>query len=325
MKKYTYHIIISVILLVIAFILFLKDRPGTLKVDNRIFAVADTAAITTIRFSHGKSEIVLERSGANWFVNHSFNAKPQAVKRLLYLLMNLEIQAPVPNSMKKGALQRFHEKFVHVSVESGGQTLKSYRITENGGMKIGSIMMLAGDKEPYVVKVTGYDGHLSPLFITDPKFWRDKAIFRYQPADILSVEIKYPDHPEASFVYNFQGFGNISVRSLAGNRSVKISKQTARDFLLNFASVLYESMVETRTKQIFDSLSRQKPSCEITIKNAGNQDRKVKTYRIPVQHQEEPFDLNRMYAVLQNDTVPVVVKYTDFDPIMKQYSDFAVQ
>jgi hypothetical protein len=324
MKKYRYHIIISGILLVVAFILFLKDKPGTLKVDNHIFAVTDTAAITTIRFSLGKKEIVLERSGTNWLVNHHFNAKPQAVKRLLYLLMNLEIQAPVPGSMKKEALQGFDKTSVRVLVESQGKTLKSYRITENNGLKIGSVMKLENDNEPYVVKVTGYDGHVSPLFITTPEFWRDKVIFRYSPADIASVEIKYPDHPEASFVYNFQGFDNISIRSL-DNKALKISRETARAFLLNFASVSYESAVKKRAGEIFDSLSMQKPSCEITIKNMQNQERKVKTYRISTTNRKEPFDLNRMYAILQNDTVPVLIKYADFDPIMKQYGDFTAQ
>jgi hypothetical protein len=323
MKRYKYYLLLVFVFLVAAIFLFLKDKPGTLKIDRMAFSVTDTAAITAIKFSDGKNRLDIERIGSSWKVNQAFYAKPLAIKAMLYVLMNLEIKSPIPNSMEKQILQSFNNNVLTVSVESSGKELIAYRIAENNEIKIGSFMMLKDDNEPYVVKIPGYDGRISKLFPCDLQFWRDKTIFRYRPGDVLSVEVNYPDKPISSFVYQFVGAGRIQIKPLNNNnKPININKETARAFLINFASVSFMEQVKARSHAIFDSLSHQKPYCEIRVTNAATNVNILKTYWIPVHGKKEKFDLYRMYAVHQNDTVPVIVKYTDFDPIMKEYSDF---
>jgi hypothetical protein len=321
--RYIYYLLIAAVLLVIAFVLFLKDKPGTLKVDNGAFAITDTSVVTSVRFSDGKNTILLDRSGSNWMVNRQFNARPLAIRALLNLLKSFEISAPVSNSMKHSVLGSFKKNAVSVVIESSGEVLKAYQITEDDSSKVGSFMMLKGDNEPYLMRVPEFNGRISKLFPCDPQFWRDKVIFRYTPADILSVEVDYPASPKSSFLYRFLGFSDLEIKSLNSNQSIKISKEAALTYLLNFASVPYEAQVKWRSKEIFDSLRHEKPYCQIQVKNAMNQLNIVKTYRIPVQPTKGEFDLNRMYAVHQNDTVPLLIKYIDFDPIMKEFGDFS--
>ncbi|MDP4210244.1 MAG: hypothetical protein Q8928_15635 [Bacteroidota bacterium] len=321
MKKYKFHLIVIGILLVIAISLYLKDKPGTLAVNSKTFAVTDTSAITTIRIKAENNEVVLERSGDNWRINNSLNAKPRTINTFLKLLMNLEVSAPVANSMKKEAIGSFANS-ISVSVETSGKVVKSYLLTENMHLGIGSLIMLNNETEPYVVRVPGFDGQVSMLFPANPQFWRDRTIFRYRPADVLSIEVNYPTNPQRSFAYNFLGPDNLQIKSLKSTNSIKISKDIARSYLNNFASVPFETQLTTRAKAVFDSLKTQPAYCEISVKNAANQTNTVKTYRIPVAKQAQPFDLNRLYAVIQNDTVPTIIKFTDFDPIMKEFNDF---
>jgi len=323
MKKYLNYILIAAVLLIVALVLFLKEKPGTLKVDSNVFAIKDTAAVTSIKFSNGKNLILLERFGNNWRVNKQFNAKPKIVKSLLGLLTNVEINAPVAKSMKSSVLRSFKKSAVTVVIESSSEILKAYQITEADSLKIGSFMMLKDDNEPYMMRVPGYNGRISMLFPCDLQFWRDKAIFKYSPADVLSIEVDYPAKPKASFSYQFLSFNDIEIKSITGKEFIKISKDVARTYLLNFASVPYEAQLKWRSKEIFDSLRHEKPYCQIQVKNAVNQLNILRTYRIPVQSKKGSFDLNRMYAVHQNDTIPLFVKYIDFDPIMKEYSDFS--
>ena len=322
-KKYLNYILIAIALLIVAIVLFLKDKPGTLKVDNKVFAVKDTAAITTIKFSNGRNIILLERMGSSWNVNKQFNAKTGSIRALLGLLTNIKINSPVANSMKRSILNSFKKNAVTIVVEAPGQILKAYQITEDDSLKIGSFMMLKDDNDPYMVRVPGYNGRISMLFPCDLQFWRDKTIFSYTPADILSIDVNYPANPKASFSYQFRSFNDIEVKSITGKEFIKISKDVARTYLLNFASVPYEAQLKWRSKEIFDSLRHEKPYCQIQVKNAVNQLNILRTYRIPVQSKKGSFDLNRMYAVHQNDTIPLFVKYIDFDPIMKEYSDFS--
>jgi len=323
MKKYLNYILIASVLVIIALVLFLKDKPGTLKVDTDAFAVKDTASITSIKINDGKNMVVLEKVGSNWQVNRQFSAKPKSIRALLGLLTSLEINSPVAKGMKASVIRSFKSKAVTVLIESEDKILKAYQITEDDSLKIGSFMLLKDDKEPYLVRVPGFDGRISKLFPCDVQFWRDKAIFKYKPADILSIEVVYPARPKASFVYLFNDFNNLEIKSLNGNKIVKINKEMARAYLLNFSSVSYETQVKWHAKEIFDSLKHEKPYCQITVKNALNQPNLLKTYRINVQSKKGEFDLNRMYAVHQNDTVPLLVKYVDFDLIMKEFSDFS--
>lgn len=325
MKKYRNYIITSVVLLIIAIILFLKDKPGTLKVAINAFAVTDTSVVTTIKFANGRSSVLLNREEGKWKVNRQFYAKPRIVKALLGLLRNIEISAPVSKSMKASVMHGFTTNYVSVEIESDGKKLRAYRITEKDSLGIGSFMMMPDNDEPYLVHVPGYNGRISMLFPCDEQFWRDKTIFSYRPQDILSVEVDYSRDPKASFAYQFLRPDNLEIKSLHEKSSVNISKEAARIYLSRFANISYEAPVRYRTAAIFDSISHQKPYCEIKVKNAQHQINIIRTYQIPVRGNNGKFDVNRMYAVHQNDTVPVVVRYIDFDPIMKVYSDFLMK
>lgn len=320
--KYMPYILIASILVAVAFVLFLKDKSGTLKEDTNAFAVKDTAAITTIKFNDGKNLILLEKSGNHWMVNKQFTAKPGVIKALFSVLMNLEIKSPVSNGMKTYVMNNFRKRAVTVSVESDNGTLKAFQITEDDSLRTGSYMMLKGNDDAYLMQMPGFNGRISMLFPCDIQFWRDKTIFKYTPAEISSVKVEYPSKPKASFSYQFVNFNDIEVRSGDGKEVVKISKEIARTYLMNFASVPYEAQVKHRAKQILDSLRAEKPYCQIQVKNAENELNVLRTYQIPVQSSKGKFDLNRMYAVHQNDTVPIYVKYIDLDPIMKEFRDF---
>lgn len=317
------YIAITLVLLVVALILYFNDSPGTLKLRNDAFAVTDTSVVTSVRFSVGKNTVILDRSGSNWTVNGQFNARPMAVKALLGVLNGFEIGAPVSKTMKSAVTKSFEKGALSVEIESSGKVLKAYLIVEDIHSKVGSFMMLRGDDQPYLVKLPGYDGRITKLFPCNQQFWRDNIIFRYSPADILSVDVDYPANSKASFVYQFKGPNGLEIRSKQDNKTVKISKEAARNYLIGFASVSFEMQVRSRSKEIFDSLNHTKPYCQIQVKNAGNQINIIKTYRIAVRSQSSGFDVNRMYAVHQNDTIPVIIKYIDFDPIMKEFDDFS--
>ena len=325
MKKYRNYIILLIVLLIVAVVLYVKDKPGTLKTDRKIFAVTDTAHITKIRIGDGVNELTLERSGFNWQINKNYYARPRAVRALLHLLSNLEINSPVPKSAKKEVFNSFSHQSVFVTIESGNRLLKAYRITEEDSMKLGSVMMLRDDEEPYVVHLPGFDGRISMLMPLDAQIWRDKTIFQYKPGDVLSVDVEYPDNPQASFVYSFFGIDNLEIKSKMLNKSIKINRDAAKNYLTGFASVSYVEQVNKQSKLLYDSLKNQRPYCEIRVKNTSNEINTIKTYRIPIAHEKGKFNYDKMYAVIQKDTVPVLIKYVDFDPIMKGYNDFRTQ
>ncbi len=322
MKKYRVYIWITIILAVLAVLLYTNDNHGTLKVDSREFAVSDTSSVTKIKISDSRSVLTLERQGTGWTVNGGLNAKPQIVKALLSVISGLEISSPVSKSMTDDILNRFSSSALSISIESSGNVIKAYRISENDSFRIGSFGMLSGDNTPYVIRIMGYEGRITKLFSVDPQLWRDKTIFSYRLADILTIEIDYPMHPENSFAYQFFSPGVMKIKSLSNNQTISIDKNKARNYLLNFSSVPFQLIESVSSKMIYDSLVSQKPFCEIRIKNTSNKVKTVKTYRIPNPKNSDSFNINIMYALIQDDNIPIIVKYIDLDPIMRKFSDF---
>ena len=322
MKKYRVYIWIIIILAVLAVILYTNDKHGTLKVDSKEFAVFDTSTVTKIKISDSRSTLTIERQGIGWTVNEGFNAKPQTVKALLDVISGLEISSPVSKSMMDDVLNGFSSSGLTISIESSGNVIKAYKISENDSFRIGSFAMLSGDNTPYVIRIMGYEGRITKLFPLDPKFWRNKTLFSYRPADILTIEIEYPMHPENSFAYQFFNPGDMKIKSLSNNQIISIDKNKARDYLLNFSSVPFQLIDLISSKKLYDSLVSQKPFCEIRVKNSNNKVKTVKTYRIPNPKNSGSFNINLMYALIQDDTIPNIVKYIDLDPIMRKFADF---
>jgi hypothetical protein len=322
MKKYRVYIGIIIVLAILAIVLYMNDKSGTLKVGHHEFSVADTSSITTVKISDGTVAISLERQGDKWTVNNGYYARAKAVRALLRVVSSIEVSSPVPKSMMNDVLDGFNGRVVSVTIESSGQVIKAFRIAENDSLQIGSFAMLTGDNVPYVVRMAGYDGHVSKLFPIEPLFWRDKMLFSYRLSDILSVEVEYLQHPENSFAYQFLGPGDLKIKSLATNKTIPIDKARARDYLLNFSSLPFQVAEMMPFKINYDSLIFQKPFCEIKVKNTGNQIKTVKTYRMPDLKKSGSYDINFMYALVQDDKMPVIVKYIDLDPIMRKYSDF---
>jgi hypothetical protein len=322
LKKYRIYILIIFVLGVLAFVLYMNDKPGTLKVESHVFSVTDTSRVTKIILGDGKLLVTLERQGNGWVVNRGFNARPNAVKMLLNVLSGLEISSPVSKTMNDEVTKSFTTDALSVTVESSGEVIKSYRISESDSLRIGSLAILSGDNTPYVVHLTGYDGRITRLFPVDSQFWRDKTLFSYRPADVLSIDVDYSLNPENSFTYQFFGPGDMKIKSLSNNQSVTIDKSKALNFLRNFSSVPFRLVDSKNSTILFDSLNNQKPFCEIKVKDTGNQLKVVKLYQIRDVKNPGRFNVNFMYALVQDDKVPVVVKYIDLDPIMRKFSDF---
>lgn len=322
MKKYRVYIWITIVLAALAIVLYNNDKKGTLKIESHAFAVADTSSVTKIKISDSKSALVFERQGNGWTVNEGFNARPKAVKAILGIISGLEVSSPVSKSMMDEVLNGFTSQALSVSIESSGSITKEYRISENDSLRIGSFAMLSGDNMPYVVRLMGYDGRITKLFPLDTQFWRDKTLFSYRLADILSVEIDYPMQPENSFGYYFFGSGDLEIKSLNTKKTIKIDKNKARNFLLNFSSVPFQLIGSERSEILNDSLNSLKPFCEIKVKDTGNHIKVVKTYRIPDPKNSGKFNINLMYALIQDDKMPVMIKYIDLDPIMRKFEDF---
>lgn len=323
MKKNGLYVIIAAVLLIIAGVLYFKDKQGTLHVDRKAFAISDTANIAKVSIRSNTESLFFERRDQRWYVNGMYIVKERSLNALLGTLMNFEVTAPVPKSNLSMVLAKLHNDPITVEIISfDNKVLKKYYVADGDSLHTGSYMLLDGQDKPYVVHLPGFDSRLSMIFNTDPFIWRDRVAFSYQPGQILSVEINYPAQKEASFTLNARSGNQLEVQSTATKAVKKISQDEARTFLMNFAQIPFDWIYTGGLRAISDSLSHQTPFCEIRIKDINNKINLLRTYRIPVAKGVGSFNMDRMYAFQQNDSIPVFVKFVSLDPILKTFSDF---
>jgi hypothetical protein len=325
MRQYRTYIIILVVVAAVAVYFWRSDKSSTMHVPNNYFAVADTSSISGIRIIRNADTLLLEKLNNNWTVNGSYNARTKLVKQLLGMVSLIEINTPAPKQLKNELLSSYTQHPLQVMFLRGDKKPQTLRMVESDSILRATVMFTEEENNPYIVKIPGFDGRISMLFPTYPLLFRDKTVFRYEPFEILYVKVEYPETPNQSFVLNVSNPAEVVLQSPAGKSQKAVTREKALQYLTNFSHIGFEFVNSRNPMHIADSLKTQKPSCIIEVKNVANQINQIRTYPIAVKGNGSGFDLYKMYAVIQNDSLPITVKYTDFDPIMKDFNSFVVQ
>jgi hypothetical protein len=324
MIKYRNYIIITIILLSTAVFFFLKNGKGTLKQAPNYFAITDTSEIVKITIINNSKNLILEQSVNNWLVNGNYNANTKLIKTLFVLFSGIEIQAPVPKKLKQDVLNGFSKNILRIVFETKTDVIKDLEFCTIEKEPDLTFIRVAGKNDLFIIKIPGVSLSIKHLLITNDNFWRDKIVFRYKPWEILNIKVDYPGKPGESFFIDLANPEQIKLVNGNKTKSVPIQKDQIVRYLLGFNSVPYHLAGKNRTS-LKDSLAKSIPFCAIKVQNIENKTNEIKVYAIPVYGKSEKIDLFKMYAVLQNDTNPVYVKYVDFDPLMKSFKELSKQ
>lgn len=325
MRKYRTYIFLLIVLAGVAAYFWLSDKQGTMRVQNDYFAVKDTSTVTGIRIIRPGDTLLLEKLNNNWIVDGKYNGRTKLIQQLLGLVSLIQVNTPAPKALKNDLISQYTAQPLQVIFYRGNKQPQTLRIIESDSIIQSTVMFTEEENDPYLVKIAGFSGRISLLFPTNPFLFRDKTIFRYQPYEILYVKVEYPSAPDKSFILNVADPSNIALQTRASKGQQQLLKEKALQYMTNFSNVGFEFIKEAQPFRMADSLRNIQPACIIEVKNIVNQVIQVRTYPIAVKGRGKGIDLYKMYAVIQNDSIPVTVKYADFDPIMKDFGSFAVQ
>ena len=183
----------------------------------------------------------------------------------------------------------------------------------------GTYMMDNRKKQPYRVGLTGYTGdNIESLFSTAEAGWKDNVLFGYSPADIAAVEIDYPQRQEQSFRI-IRDEKEMPCLLAAGKTSpsAEADMEEITDYLSFFSPVHYSVAEGLRyaTGRLKD------PFAILTVTGQNQTVFHMRSFRLPDPGGQD-YDMNRYLAFINSDSLPVILKYTDTDPIMKAYHDF---
>jgi len=350
MKKNRITLIVILILVLITAALFITNSYTTLKKGESDFAVADTASITKIFLADkNNNEVTLERTAeGTWLVNGKHPAQQAKVSSFLKTLMDLKVRNPVPLVARNNVITRMSviakkieiyqitpriNLFNKIKLFPREKLSKVYYIGDVTQDNQGTFMLMEGSEEPYVVHITGFRGFVATRYSTVEAEWRDYTVFRTPINEIRSVKVEFPLQPEQGYEFEVKDNQNIILRTLADNRTV-IGFDTLRalNFLTGFEDIRFESLLEHMIERTFiDSVSASTPKTIITLTDVEGEVNRVRIFKkrsfSPLFSADgarmEPVDLDRAYALVNNEEDFVLIQYFVFDRVSRTLDFFA--
>jgi hypothetical protein len=352
MKKNRVALIIALILLLAAAILFVTSSGSTLRKAVSDFSVKDTASVTKLFLADkSNTEVTLERqSDGTWLVDGKYTAQDAKISSFLKTLADLEVKAPVPIAARNNVITRMSvlakkieiyqvkpmiDLFGKVKLFPREKLTKTYYIGDVTQDNLGTYMLMDGADEPYIVYIPGFRGFVSTRFSTLEADWRDYTVYKTPINKIRSVQVEFPLNPGQSYRFDIKDNQNISLKTYPGELTVQpFDTLNALNFLASFQDIRFESLLEHLIeKEFVDSVSASTPKTVITLTDIEGNVNKVKLFNkpsfAPLYSEDgarmEPVDLDRAYALVNNEEDFVLVQYFVFDRVTRPLSFFTGQ
>jgi len=347
MRKNRVTLVIALTLLLAAAALVITNSYTTLRKDVSDFSIEDTASVTKIFLADkNNNEVTLERSAdGSWLVDGKYMAQKEKLSSFLKTLMDLEVRSPVPLVARNNVITRMAviakkieiyqispriNFFNKIRLFPHEKLTKTYYVGDVTQDNQGTFMLMEGAEEPYIVHIPGFRGFVSTRYSTIKADWRDYTVFKTPINEIQSVRVEFPVQPEQSYQFDIQDNQNITLRSLSDNQVVPdYDTLKALNFLTSFKDIRFESLLEHLLEKAFiDSVTSSIPKTIITLTDREGKVNKVKIFSkkgfAPLYSEDgamlEPVDIDRAYALVNEEEDFVLIQYYVFDQVTRTLS-----
>lgn len=347
-KSLIYIAILVALGIITLIVVALRGQNHTFSQDFQIEAAAIPGGVEKLFLADKENNsVTLSRvSDSLWLVNDQFPANQYMVDLMLRTLADMRIRSAVNKSAVENVTKQIAAKSVKVEVY-----YQDYRINWFGGKlrffkhlkceviyvghdtqdMMATYMYREGDKAPFIVHIPGFRGCISPRFVVDPLLWRSHSIVSLPVQQIARVELEIPSMPSESFAVVREGDG--FVFNLLNPPSQADGFDTARvaQLLSSFVNLNFDEYAQVVPKAELDTTFARDPRTILRITDTKGNTRELKTFikysnpddilAMPDTTMYQIFDLNRLYAVIDNkDTV--LIQYYIFDNILQPASFF---
>jgi len=350
MKKNRKFIIAVIVLGVIAIALVLTNSKSTFKRELSDFAVDDTSNVTKIFMSDkNNNNLTLTRvQPGKWLVSNKYPGSKANIELLLGTMLGLQVKETVP----KAALEYVIKDLAAISVKVEIYQWK-YRINLFDVVRLfphekltkvyyvggpiqsnrGSYMIMEHSSVPFVVYLPGLRGFVTPIYSPIEKYWRDYSIFKKSIQQIESVRMEFPSDPENSFEIKKDANMNMQFISLDDNQPVPLfDTLKVMNFLASFRNINFEALLNDLEPRRKDSILAMTPYCIISLTDISRSTQSIKIYRkgaFPGEMDDfrtpAPYDLDRLYALVNDGKDFTLIQYFVFDKILRPKSFFLKQ
>jgi len=262
-----------------------SNSSSTIDVRDRQFAVENRSDIAKILLAqrNGK-QIILEQRGGKWYVDDEYEVHPNVMGNLLDVLTGLSLKYIPPRAAYDNMMRAIGTLGIKVEIyNNSGALLKSYQVGGTTGGELGTVFLMDGYSQPYVMELPNFEGSLRGRFIIDNiDQIRDRTVFAYDEKDIKEISVLYPKDRKQSFrviskgedgkmeviPYNKDGY------AIEGNHKVG----TVQGFVRAFQDVDAEAFENKHPLK--DSIKSLVPIAEISVTDMEDETKKVRLFSL---------------------------------------------
>ena len=349
-RKRTLYIVIAVALLAIVtfVVVAVRGKRHTFEQDFQVEAAARPGMVTRIYLADKQDNTVLlsydKENG--WLVDGQYEASKDKVDMLLETLSEMRLRSRVNKAAAENVIKLMAAKSVKVEVYYNDFRIKWFKerirlfpyekknviyVGHDTQDQLATYMYREGDDIPCVVYIPGFRGCLSPRFVVDPYLWRTHKVVDLSVQQIARVELEIPSMPEESFAVVREGDGFVMELLHPQRRVDGFDTSRVAQLLSSFVHLNFDEYARAVPKTELDTTFSRDPRTVLRITDTQGVCRELKTYikysnpddilAMPDTAMYEVFDINRLYAVLDNkDTV--LIQYYIFDNILQPASFF---
>ncbi len=267
MKKNLIYFIVLIIIGAAVYFFVFKKGNSTLPINEKNFAVEDTASIGKIFIADmNKRSVILERDmNGGWLVNQKNPARAEAISVLLKTIKQLSIKYPVPETARNNVLKNLSSDNIKIEIYDLNNVLINCYYVGGGTNDLnGTYMKTLDGENPYVVSVPGFHGVLTVRYITDEEEWRSRSIFSLPLNQLKEVSVHYLSDDDSSFIINVVGVDSFQLVNYKTHMQIN-PKQASKDrmgmYLSLFRFINAEGFENNNKNR--DSILMQQPFCEI--------------------------------------------------------------
>lgn len=329
MQKNKTFIIIALLLTALAIYLIINRSNTTLNIEKTSFAVSDTASIDKIFLADkGGHTVTLERQqSGEWLVNGSFDARPDAVSNLLATIMKVEMKAPVGINARENIIKDLAARGIKTEIYQNGKLKKTYYVGGPTPDNFGTYMALEENgkiSDPYITHIPGFYGYLTTRYIVHDYKWRSTGLFKTPYTGIKKLKMEYFQKPDDSFEITKDENGKLQVTSLKYNAPLSsFDSMAVKEYLTLYSNVHFEAF-EKFKPETRDSIFSSPPYFRISLTDNKDKTNTVTAFRIKtlpgaldINGNPIEYDLDRMYAKINDEQDVALIQYFTFDNLLK--------
>lgn len=317
-KKKKIIVVFFAILVPLYFVIFNNKEDDI----SNIFILKNLSEVKFIIIKKDAKTISLKKKDTNnWYINNKYEVNKTALKKLKQALSETKVNKPVPKELIDSITNILNTKAKTISIyNENNEIIKTLHISEYDELNKVTYANTDKEKTPYIISIPGLEKDLNQRYNLYSLYWINPEIFTYKPHEITEIEVVYSDKEKKSYKIEVKK-DNPKVLSLNDEKylqNVNINKVGSYfSYFMNINFSDFNTLNDAKS----DSLKAAKPDFTIIVNDIYNVSKKVELYKIKVSDNPTKYDFNKLYAIINKEDI-VIVKYFDFDLILKDISYF---